>query len=508
MSFASIGSFGTANSITSDTTLALTLTATLEVGNLAILVISADSIATGTSPNAEFGHKISNVSSVTDSGGNTWHKLGEVAGNQAAAAGANVCLYYSIITTQMLLAVSTITVTFGTAIAAKAASGWEFTMSGSSLAVERIRFRGTGAADPPSMTLDDLPSREYLYFRARASETDDTSWTATTNFTGITNATADAGAAGVGSTANGEFRINTSTSETSDPTKTAVDGADIMIALWEGSQSDSSPWVVTGNTLQSGTGTTTPPWPLGHEVDDIAILVCESNTAEAVTLTTANGFAEVTNSPQDVASSRLTVFWCRATSTSMASPVTNDPGDHINNHMYLIRGCHNSGNPWDVTAGDTGASSTSVTVPEVTTTVARCAILWICSQGTDTSADEFSSWANSGSTRFEEMDAISTAAGNGGGHGIARGYKATAGATGTATATLATASGQGRMCIALKPQQSAGGRTTKNTDIRPLGQFQGISRRMANPIPIQVFNPQNTGNILVPAGYENLSLAG
>lgn len=497
MAFGSVGSFGTANSITSDTTLALTPSVTLAVGRLALLVISADNVASGTSPNSEFGYKNANVASVTDTGGNTWHKLGEVATSQAAAAGNAVALYYSIITTQ-LTGASTVTITFGAAIACKAASGWEFTIGGSALAVERIRFRGTVGADPPSMTLDDLTSREYLFFRARASETDSTAWTPTTDFTGITNATADAGAAAVGSTANGEFRIVTSTSQTSDPTKTSNDGADIFIALWEGAQSDSSPWVVTGNTLQSGAATLTVPWPLGHETDDIALLVCESANGETVSLTTANGFAEITNSPQDASNTKLSVFWCRATSTSMASPITNDPGDHINTHMYLIRGCHNTGNPWDVTAGDTGASSTSVTVPEVTTTVARCLILWICSEGTDISSDEFSSWANTGSTRFEELDSIQTTAGNGGGHGIAYGYKATAGATGTATATLVTASGQGRIAIALKPQQSAGaGRTTKNTDARPLGEFAGISRRMVNPI-----------TAYSPAGYGKLSLAG
>lgn len=498
MAFGSVGSFGTANSTSSDTTLALTPTVTIEVGNLALLVISYDSIAVNTSPNAEFGHKISNVVSVTDTGSNTWHKLGEVAGNQAAAGGTNVALYYCIITTQLTTG-STITVTFEQAITSKAATGWEFTIGGSSLAVERIRFRGTAASDPPSMTLDDLTSREYLFFRARGSETDNTTWTATTDFTGLTNATADAGAAGVGSSANGEFRIVTSTSQTSDPTKTSSDGADIFIALWEGSQADASPWVVTGNTLLSGTGTLTVPWPLGHEVDDIALLVCESLNGEAVSLTTANGFAETTSSPQDVASSRLTLFWCRATSASMASPVTNDPGDHINTHMYLIRGCHNSGNPWDVITGDAGASSTSVTVPEVTTTVARCLILWICSQGSDVSTDEFSGWGNTGSTRFEELDAISTTAGNGGGHGIAYGYKASAGATGTATATLATASGQGRITIALKPQQAApGGRTTKNTDPQGLGIAAGVSRRVTNP-PL--------GFVMEP-NYEKLSLAG
>lgn len=454
MAFASVGSFGTANSTVSGTTLALTPTVTLEVGNLAVLVIGADNIAIGTSPNAEFGHKVANVSSVTDTGSNVWHKLGEVMGNQAAAAGSAVCLYYSIITTQ-LTGASTITVTFGTAIASKAASGWEFTIGGSNLAVERIRFRGTAASDPVSMTLDDLPSREYLIFRARASETNNTTFTNTASYTAITNAVANTGTAGTSQAADGEFRIVTTASETSDPTKTSSDGADIMIALWEGSQSESGPWVVTGNTLQSSAATITAAWPLGHEVDDIALLICESNTAESVTLSTPAGFTEVTNSPQNATDTRLTVFWCRATSAAMAAPVTNDPGDHVDTHMYLIRGCHNSGNPWDVTAGDTGASSTAVTVPQVTTTVARCLILWISTTGTDASTSEFSGWGNSGSTRFEELDEINTTAGLGGGHGIAYGYKATAGATGTATATLATASGQGRLAIALKPQQAA-----------------------------------------------------
>lgn len=454
MSFASVGTFGTNNSIASGTTLTLTPSATLEVGNLALLVIGADNIAVGTSPNAEFGHKLANITSVTDTGSNVWHKLGEVMGNQAAGSGAAVSLYYCKITTQ-LTGASTITITFGSAITSKAVSGWEFTMGGSDIAVERIRFRATAASDPVSMTLDDLPSREYLIFRARASETNNTTFTATTNYTAITNAVANTGTAATSMAADGEFRIVTATTETSDPTKTSSDGADIMIALWEGSQGDSSPWVVTGNLLQAVATTITAAWPLGHETNDIALLVCESNTAEAVSLTTANGFVEVTNSPQDVASTRLTVFWCRATSASMAAPITNDPGDHINTHMYLIRGCHNSGNPWNVTAGDTGASSTSVTIPQVTTTVNRCLILWICSIGTDLSSDEFSAWANTGSTRFEELDAINTTAGNGGGHGIAYGYKATAGATGTATATLVTASGQGRLTIAFRPQVKA-----------------------------------------------------
>ena len=50
---------------------------------------------------------------------------------------------------------------------------------------------------------------------------------------------------------------------------------------------------------------------------------------EAATLSTPAGFVQVTNSPQftgaGTAGTRITVFWARATSTSMAAPTVADP---------------------------------------------------------------------------------------------------------------------------------------------------------------------------------------
>ncbi len=58
---------------------------------------------------------------------------------------------------------------------------------------------------------------------------------------------------------------------------------------------------------------------------DIAFLVIETCGGEPASLTTPNGFVQVANSPQATGSgtngTQLTVYWCRATSNSMAAPV-------------------------------------------------------------------------------------------------------------------------------------------------------------------------------------------
>src|SRR6266571_3925894 len=79
-------------------------------------------------------------------------------------------------------------------------------------------------------------------------------------------------------------------------------------------------------TVQSGTGTltgaTAVAWP-AHAIDDIGLLIIQTDN-QAVTLGTNGGnWTQVTNSPQGTGTSaaagatRLTVFWSRATSTSM-----------------------------------------------------------------------------------------------------------------------------------------------------------------------------------------------
>jgi hypothetical protein len=215
----------------------------------------------------------------------------------------------------------------------------------------------------------------------------------------------------------------------------------------------------------AGVSTVQPAWPT-HATDDIGLLFVQSAN-QVISLSDAQGFVQVPDSPQgtgtaDTAgSTRLAVYWCRATSGAMAAPTVADSGDHVVGTIVTFRGCIATGNPWDVTAGDTGASNTAVSIPGDTTTVADCLIVMACAHGIDSAAVQFTDWANADLANLAERRDISTASGHGGGIGVATGEKATAGAYGVTTATLASASLQARMSIALKPP--LGGATGKST---------------------------------------------
>lgn len=218
-------------------------------------------------------------------------------------------------------------------------------------------------------------------------------------------------------------------------------------------------WQATG-TLAAGTGNVTVVWP-SHATDDIGLLVVESAN-QAIALTTPAGFVEIPDSPQGTGtaggttSTRLAVFWCRATSGSMASPVVTDPGDHACAYIVTFRGCITSGDPWDVTAGDALASaSTTFTIPGDTTTLAECLVVAIVATGADVSTGRATGWTNASLASITERgDLYSSTASNGGGISVAEGVKTTAGAYNATTGTLSTSFVQGRVSIALKPPSS------------------------------------------------------
>lgn len=216
------------------------------------------------------------------------------------------------------------------------------------------------------------------------------------------------------------------------------------------------PSFVAAGAPQSAVGAITVPWPAGHRVGDIGILIIEVG-ADATTLTSDAGFVEIANSPQSSTAAgtatKLAAFWCRATSTSMASPVFGAVANgHALGAILAFRGCIAAGNPVDVSAGgSTGASaSTSVAVPGATTTVDHTLVVAVCSQGVDAGVNDFTAWANANLDNVTEILDLSTSVGDGGGIGIAAGTKARAGAYGNTTATLGTTSGQARISFALK----------------------------------------------------------
>ncbi|OGA41330.1 MAG: hypothetical protein A3G26_10940 [Betaproteobacteria bacterium RIFCSPLOWO2_12_FULL_65_110] len=229
----------------------------------------------------------------------------------------------------------------------------------------------------------------------------------------------------------------------------------LLVLVWTGlKEAQAQPAYQAAGTQQSGTGAVSPPWP-AHAVGDVALLFVETTGGQAATLSTPAGFVEVTNSPQATGGgtngTRITVFWARATSTSMPTPTVGDPGNHAYARILTYRGVVVTGDPWDVTGGGVkGTASTSVTVTGVTTTVPNTLILQAVARDNDSAAGAFSAQANANLASIAERSDAGTTSGNGGGIGIWDGVKATAGATGDTTATV-TSSVNAFLTIALKP---------------------------------------------------------
>jgi len=217
------------------------------------------------------------------------------------------------------------------------------------------------------------------------------------------------------------------------------------------------PFFVAAGTMAEGVGNVIPGLPAALQEKDIMLLFVETANQ---TVSAPSGWVATADSPQgtgtagDVAATSLSVFWKRATAVESAPTVT-DPGDHAIAQILSFRGCIDTGDPWDVTSGNTAASSTSVSIPGDTTTVANCLVVLAVSNGTDSATAQTSGYANTDLANLTERTDVNSTQGNGGGFAVATGEKATAGAYGATTATLANASTQGRISIALKPSTTA-----------------------------------------------------
>lgn len=211
-----------------------------------------------------------------------------------------------------------------------------------------------------------------------------------------------------------------------------------------------------GTAVSGSTGVgASPAWP-AHAANDVALLFVESAGEEPVTLGVANGFTAVANSSQSTGTgatgTRLTVFWARASSSSMPAPSIATPSDHFYAQIVTFRGVINNGNPVDATAGGTKSlASIGVTLPGVTTTVANTLIVQAVARHDDSAAAAFSAQMNANLTGITEHADAGTINGHGGGLGIWSGVMAGAGATGSTTATV-TSSINAYLTIALKPQ--------------------------------------------------------
>ena len=211
-------------------------------------------------------------------------------------------------------------------------------------------------------------------------------------------------------------------------------------------------------TFTARTGSISPPYPASMQANDVCLLVVESEN-QAISLSSAQGFAELPWSPQSAGTSgvnpatRLAVFWKRTVGGDTA-PSVADTGDHTTGQIHCFSGVITSGNPWDVGTGgnDGGANDTSGSIPGATTTVDSTLVVLVISTSYNGSSNtQCSNWTNASLTNLTERADNTSTVGFGGGHCMATGDMTTAGTYATTTVTLANTTYKGAISLALKP---------------------------------------------------------
>ena len=236
MAFTFGGALGTAQSKGTGNTVTITTGATAPVGSLVVVCIGVDNVATTDGDHGE-------VTSVVDSAGNLYLKAGEHTNAQGAAGGGSTVAVWQSVLAAQLSSGGTITVTLGANVGARSTVAGYWTIGKAGVAVAGLATQATDGADPATLTLADLPSREYLCIGAGSYEGPygSDSYAADGAFSAI--ADAGSGAFGIGTTG-GEavtnqsvgagYRILTGTGTSYDATIASNrDSAGLLVALYE-----------------------------------------------------------------------------------------------------------------------------------------------------------------------------------------------------------------------------------------------------------------------------------
>lgn len=198
----------------------------------------------------------------------------------------------------------------------------------------------------------------------------------------------------------------------------------------------------------------TPGLPGSLATNDILLLPMRSLGGQAINVANQNGgtWAEIADSPQaGTGEIRGTFYWSRYNGTQGA-PTTSDSGTINMGVIIAYRGVIATGDPWDVTAGNTQLTTTAGSIPGDTTTVDGCMIcaISVCDRDANSTANA-TGWTNASlasiTERFDEI----TATGTGGGFAIADGIKTVAGTVDATTWTQAATGELASLMIALKP---------------------------------------------------------
>jgi len=214
-------------------------------GGVVVPVNNAIIVVLSTNTGGLTGGSSSYHSTLTDSKGNTYQKLGEYT---TTYFGATICptvsIWFSLVTTQISAAGGDfLTATFSTTMGTGAIESRQFvSAAGASPTVVATSTGGVQDGDLPSLAISGLTSGSYLYIRGSAHYASDFStvqvYTPTSLYTGFTtspnHASVPTGGGNFNCSARGEFIIATGTGSTSDPTLQPAsfnDDASLFIAI-------------------------------------------------------------------------------------------------------------------------------------------------------------------------------------------------------------------------------------------------------------------------------------
>jgi hypothetical protein len=229
MAFGALAARGSNNAITADTSIAVNPSPTdITAGDrYALALVAKDNDATSSG-------QVTEVTSISDSKGNTWNRLYEYAyagGSPGANAGVTTSLWAARIGTT-ILTTDTITAAYSS-VTCKILSVAEFTVgAGNTIAIAGTPQVVTGSGATPSSTISGLDSKEYLFLVACGLETRATVG-AITNYTALLNVVADNTTNAASIRGLLRYRILTGTGDTATGASMGADKSWIHLALEE-----------------------------------------------------------------------------------------------------------------------------------------------------------------------------------------------------------------------------------------------------------------------------------
>ena len=234
MAFASVGTLGATFDKVAGTSIVLTTTATAAAGSFVVVIVAKDNASSTTGETSE-------ITSVSDSAGNTWTKAYEYSyggGTPGANAGAVCAVYFSTLSSA-LSSGGTITANFSDSRTASAISAWNYSLGAGNLA-ELDGATGYGDTNNQNgLSLTGLTSAEHLGIRAFALETQlTTAFALESGWTAMSTAGGTGGGSASNMRVDGQFGIESASTTVdvatvSGPSALFVDQANILVAFIE-----------------------------------------------------------------------------------------------------------------------------------------------------------------------------------------------------------------------------------------------------------------------------------